>query len=136
MACLDTTVFVDLRGRAGQRHAARAAALIDELLGEGESIVSTRLNLAELYVGVERSRNPDLERQVLAQMMQGVTILDFDEIAARHFGRFKAHLFSIGEPAGDIDVLVASIALTHDHTLVTRNERHFRSIPGLAVRSY
>lgn len=34
---------------------------------------------------------------------------------------------------GHADLLIASIALAHSATLVTRNVRHFRQVPGLVV---
>jgi tRNA(fMet)-specific endonuclease VapC len=38
----------------------------------------------------------------------------------------------IGRP----DLLIAAIALAHDATLVTRNLRHFRLIPGLLLENW
>ncbi len=41
-----------------------------------------------------------------------------------------------GEPIGDLDTLIASIALTNRQILVTKNKAHFEKIPGLVVESY
>jgi predicted nucleic acid-binding protein len=43
---------------------------------------------------------------------------------------------SIGRPAGDMDTLIAAIALAHGQRLVTRNPKHFADVPGLIVESY
>jgi tRNA(fMet)-specific endonuclease VapC len=63
-------------------------------------------------------------------------ILEFDEAAARMFGRLSAALQARGAPRGDMDVLIASVALVHGEWIVTRNTRHFESIPGLRVEGY
>ena len=37
---------------------------------------------------------------------------------------------------GRVDLLIASIALAHRATLVTRNVQHFRQVPGLNVENW
>ena len=58
MACLDTTVLVDLL-RSNRRRKHRALGKIEVLVNRGETIVTTRVNLAELYVGIELSDDPE-----------------------------------------------------------------------------
>ncbi len=68
--------------------------------------------------------------ELLAQML----IAPFDETAAVEFDRLRAarRLRKIGRA----DLLIASIALAHRATLVTRNVRHFQQIPGLTVTNW
>ena len=63
-------------------------------------------------------------------------VLEFDEPAARDFGRITAHLQRLGRPAGDMDVLIAATCVANSHTLATGNPRHFADVPGLVVESY
>lgn len=135
MACLDTTILVDL-ARRRSRLRTRAFQKLQGLLGRGESLVTTRFSVAELYVGVERSDDPKREEEVVQQALQGLSILDFDERAARFFGRVCAHLHQIGQPAGDMDVLIAATCLAAGHCLITRNPSHFENIPELPVETY
>ena len=53
---------------------------------------------------------------------------------AAEFDRLRSHkkLVKIGRS----DLLIASIALAHQATLVTRNVRHFRQVPGLNVENW
>lgn len=65
--------------------------------------------------------------ELLAQLF----VLPFGAAAAAHFDgmRVQSNLRKIGRA----DLLVASIVLAHHATLVTRNLRHFRQIPGIKV---
>jgi tRNA(fMet)-specific endonuclease VapC len=136
MACLDTTILIDLL-RSNAERRGRALAKIKELANRGESIVTTRLNLAELYVGIERSDNPQRDGQRVLDVLKHLDgFLEFDDSAAKAFGQITAHLRRTGLPAGDMDVLIASTAMAKGHRLITRNAAHFANIPHLAIEVY
>ena len=135
MACLDTTILVDLMRRSSELRA-RAFQKLQQLLDRGEFIVTSRFNVAELYVGVERSDHPDREEQLVREVLQPLGVLDFDERAARFFARIAAHLQQSGQPAGDMDVLIAATCLAAGHALVTRNPTYFANIVDLTVETY
>ena len=135
MACLDTTVLVDL-ARPGGKWKRRALEKVRELADRGEQLVTTRFNLAELYVGVARSADPGREERAIQAVLDALGVLEFDDAAARMFGQITAQLQQAGTPSGDMDVLIAATSLAASHGLVTRNPAHFRSIPGLAVDAY
>ena len=65
--------------------------------------------------------------ELLAQTL----VVPLDETAAAVFDRLRAirRLRQIGRA----DFLIASIALAHRATLIIRNIRHFRQVPGLTV---
>ena len=136
MACLDTTMLLDLQGRAGRRAQAHAERAIRGLAAAGEAFVTTRFNVAEVWVGIERSRDRDRELRKLKNSLAWIPVLEFDEAAAMRYGVITAALQRIGRPAGDMDVLIASVALVAGETLLTRNARHFADVPGLVVISY
>jgi tRNA(fMet)-specific endonuclease VapC len=68
------------------------------------------------------------------RLLAEILVVPFDTQAAEHFERLRnvAGLRKIGRA----DLLIASIALAHRATLVTRNIRHFRPIPGLTVENW
>lgn len=136
MACLDTTILLDLLGRGGKRRRQRAIAKLHELLERDESLLTTRFNVAELYVGVFRSRHPDREHAAIASLLDDVGVLDFDANAALLFGRLTAHLQQIGRPAGDMDVMIAAVALASSQILITDNRSHFAHLAPLEVETY
>ena len=65
--------------------------------------------------------------ELVAQLM----VVPLSEAAATHFDRLRATkgLRKIGRA----DLLIASIALANEATLVTRNLRHFKQVPNLSV---
>ncbi|HNS23151.1 MAG TPA: type II toxin-antitoxin system VapC family toxin [Sedimentisphaerales bacterium] len=135
MACLDTTILIDLAARNARRkeHAVRK---IEELAKKGQSLATTRFNVAELYVGVARSRCPQEDERALATLLSEFEILEFNDAAARIFGAITAFLQQIGRPIGDMDVLIAATAMSCGHSLITRDSRHFRHVPTLIVEDY
>jgi tRNA(fMet)-specific endonuclease VapC len=136
VACLDTSVLIDLlKPPAHPRHVA-AAQLLQLRLSLGESLCTTRLCHAELLVGVHRSRDGTGEMARVRRVLSTLVVLEFDTRAVEHFGAIKARLMEIGRPTGDIDVLIASISIANGHSLLTRNPRHFADIAGLQVVSY
>ncbi len=135
MACLDTTILIDLAGRTSPRKE-RAVRKIEELAGTGQGLATTRFNVAELYVGVARSRSPQQDEQAIQILLSQFELLEFTEAAARTFGLITGFLQQLGKPAGDMDVLIAATAMVHGHSLITRNAKHFRHIPHLVVEEY
>lgn len=136
MACLDTSVLLDLCGRGGKARRQRAAQFLRDLIRQHEPLTTTRFNVAELYVGVARSTDAKREHAKVQRVLEGLEILEFDDVAARLFGQLTAHLQVLGRPAGDMDVLIASVALAAGHSIVTGNPRHFADLPEIDIRSY
>ncbi len=135
MACMDTTILIDLLNSKSQWHS-MAIDKINALNSLGISLVTTRFNIAELYVGVARSRNPQKEGKAINALLDQCEILEFTESAAHVFGSVTGFLQTIGKPSDDMDVLIAATAMAHGHALITRNPKHFQHIPELIVDNY
>jgi tRNA(fMet)-specific endonuclease VapC len=58
-------------------------------------------------------------------------ILDFDVAAANRFDVLRKKL-----RIGTLDLRIACIALVHGYTVLTRNVRDFRQVPGLLVEDW
>jgi len=136
MACFDTSVLLDLMGRGGRVGVRRASAMIRRLCAEGKALTTTCFNVAELMVGVHRASAADREREKMNTALEGFTILAFDPECAELFGLIQGHLLSIGRPTGDMDALIASVAIRHQEPLVTSNVRHFVDIPEIELEPY
>ena len=61
-----------------------------------------------------------------------VQVLGFDEAAATEFERLKQSRIRIGT----MDLKIAAIALARGATVLTRNLRDFRQVPGLKVEDW
>jgi tRNA(fMet)-specific endonuclease VapC len=58
--------------------------------------------------------------------------LESASIAATNY----ANLRKLGTPLDDMDLLIASIAIENDLTLVTHNMKHFSRIPGIKLQDW
>jgi tRNA(fMet)-specific endonuclease VapC len=135
MACLDTTVILDLLGRAGPRRREAAEAKLKQLEHDQPHSV-TRFTLAELLIGVELADDSDRERVRLDRILSRFHILEFDDKAMRLYARLFVHLRTLGQLSGIVDMLIASVCLSQGQRFVTRNVRHFQNVPGLRMDSY
>jgi predicted nucleic acid-binding protein len=105
--------------------------LLSPLIGEsrlGMSIIS----YAELWEGVLGSRRQEVYRSALADLVAGVPVLGLDRGTAEVFGGMRADLRRQGRLIPDLDLLIATTALRHDLTVISRDE-HFRRLPGLKL---
>jgi tRNA(fMet)-specific endonuclease VapC len=80
--------------------------------------------------GDQLQRAQRLLRQTEERLAQ-VVVLPVDAAVAAQFNRLRQdrRLNKIGRA----DLLIASVALAHRATLVTRNRRHFLPVPGLTL---
>ena len=81
-------------------------------------------NSAEILKAQERL---DVTEARLASLM----VVPFDSRAADKFDQL--HQVNCLKQIGRADLLIASIVMANDATLVTRNVRHFREVPGLRI---
>jgi tRNA(fMet)-specific endonuclease VapC len=91
---------------------------------------------AELLYGARKSRRVDANLANLALFFAALESVPFDDLAAEHYGLMRAQLESIGTPIGANDMMIAATALAVGATLVTRNQREFLRVSGLAVETW
>lgn len=96
------------------------------------------LTISELYFGAYNSSRVDANIQRIHDFLTppGPEILSLSQTAAQYFGELKADLHSKGQPVGDMDLLIASIAKEYHLTVVTNNEKHFQRIPELQIANW
>lgn len=91
---------------------------------------------AELYYGAYRSRQATRNIENLHDFFANLGSLPFDDTAAEQYGRLRAFLAQQGKPIGPNDLLIASIALANQVTLVTHNTDEFKRVPGLVIEDW
>lgn len=92
--------------------------------------------LWELLTGAHKSEHPATQLNKLAAVQQRFRVHAFDEASAGQAARARAQLERQGTPIGNIDTLIAGIALANQLTLVTRNTREFARVEGLRVENW
>lgn len=92
------------------------------------------VTLAELYEGIESTKDPAAARPLLNDFLRLVTVIPFSERVAARFGTEAAKLRHLGQPLPDFDLVIAVTALQHGLTLLTE-DRHFERIPSLVIQS-
>jgi tRNA(fMet)-specific endonuclease VapC len=67
-------------------------------------------------------------------LLNQLPVISIDPNAANQFDRLQG--ISKFRKIGRADLLIASISLAHQATLVTRNLRHFKQIPHLSLENW
>jgi len=95
------------------------------------------LVMAELYVWAFRRPDPTEILSAIEKMLcYEVAVVNYDNDCALTFGRIRAELQREGIGVNPIDLMIASVALTHDLTLVTHNTSDFHRIPNLRLEDW
>ncbi len=98
-------------------------------------LASTTINYSELIFGLKKRDNKNLLPKV-ELIFDNIKIYDFDKNAARVFGILKALLSKDGTIVADMDLMIASIAISNDEVLISNNLKHFKKIEGLIVENW
>lgn len=100
---------------------------------DDQALAISAMTVAELRYGA--ARHPDLERRSRLGAWIDTTehrfserILPFDAATAYEYGIRAAYCDSLGRQVPTADLIIASTAIVHDLTLVTRNDRHFAPV--------
>jgi tRNA(fMet)-specific endonuclease VapC len=94
------------------------------------------ITLSELEYGVMKSSKPEQNKIALAQFMAPIEISAYDDAAAQHYGKIRAHLEIRGTPIGSLDMLIAAHALSLNSVLVTNNESEFKRVTALKIENW
>ncbi len=91
---------------------------------------------AELLFGARHSARVNDNLRLLDGFFSTFRSLPFDDVAAEHYGAIRHDLEQRGQPIGANDLLIASIALAAQATLVTANVDEFALVIGLQVENW
>ncbi|MGI8483868.1 MAG: type II toxin-antitoxin system VapC family toxin [Thermomicrobiales bacterium] len=117
---------------------------IVDVLHDNEHAMQTLLDLApdglaislitygDLYEGAHYARDPQQALGGLRAFLRGKEVLPLTTAIMERFAIVRGQLSRPQrQQIGDMDLLIAATALHHDLTLLTRNVRDFRLVPGL-----
>lgn len=126
MIVLDTDILIDFLLKSEP-----TTKFITRLRDEGEPLLTTSINAAELLRGAHRDRDT---LSKVSKVLLAFPEVPFGPGASRRFGEIMHALDRAGTPISVTDGLIAAATLETGGRLVTRNVRDFRKIPGLEVR--
>ena len=101
----------------------------------GQLCISS-ITLAELMHGVEKSAKPDHNLRQVEDFTSRLTVLEYGNKAASHYGDIRAVLERKGAPVGVNDVHIAGHARSEGLTLVTNNLKEFERVEALRLENW
>ena len=80
--------------------------------------------------------NPNSLLDLVADLLQDVNVLPFDDHCAEEFGKLRGILHGRGIAVSPLDLQIAAVANVHALTLVTNNIKDFQHIAGLQLEDW
>ena len=101
------------------------------------ALFSASISIMELRYGALKRGNPaDLWTKIEQQILPKIQTLPFSYKEAIKAGDLIHYLYSIGQPIGIEDIMIASIALCNGLTVVSANTKHFSRVPDLKTENW
>jgi tRNA(fMet)-specific endonuclease VapC len=115
-------------------HLRRPSGLAHRFVQYSGRLYTSSVVLAELFVWAYNRPDPTRVLDSIDRLLfEDITVLDYDRDCADTFGRIRIQLRRSGIEVPTADLLIASVALVFDLTLVTHNTSDFQSIPNLRL---
>ena len=126
MLCVDTNIVVDIL---------KGDLITIKKMEEftNTEICITPIIASELYEGCYKSARVEKALVLVEDFISNTTFLDFNIKSCKLYGQIYKFLQSKGRITEEKDLMIASICITHNVTLITKNKKHFQNIPGLKV---
>lgn len=99
-----------------------------------DQVAVSLISYGELYEGAYYARDAADALAGLHRFLEGVVLLPATPPIMETFAVVRGGLTrQLRRQVGDMDLLIAATALTHDLTLLTRNLRDFQHVPRLRL---
>jgi tRNA(fMet)-specific endonuclease VapC len=99
-------------------------------------IAVSAITQSELEYGVAKSNRQKENHEALIKFLSPLEIIPYDDKAAADYGQIRNHLEKKSAIVGAMDLLIGAHARSIPMTLVTKNLREFKRIPGLRVENW
>ena len=119
---LDTDAVVDYLNRFPS-----TVDLVDSLVAQGERLCTCEIVLTEVYAGLYPQ-----DEATAALFLPNLEFLPGSAEAAERAGRWRYQFARMGRMLPVTDALIASTAIEHDATVITRNARDY-PMPEVSV---
>ena len=114
-------------------HMRRPAQLAHRFIQYLDQLAVSTIVLGELYAGAYKHPASGRLLELIDELLEEVHVLEFDAECAVEFGRLRGDSLRSGRLISTVDLMIASVAIVHDLTLVTHNTKDFVKVPGLKL---
>ncbi len=115
-------------------HLRRPRGLAHRFTQHAGRLHASSIVVAELYTWAYIQDDPTKILLAIETLLHNeVTVLSYDKQCAEEFGKMRGALRRQGVTVSPVDLLIASVALANDLTLVTNNVADFERIPDLRI---
>lgn len=128
MVCLDTSFVIDFLNKGEGKE------ILESFEQKGEEIKIPAPVITELTKGLYSKHSSKQEKEKINEFIESMSTLDLDKESSLVSGKIESDLREKGEPIEILDVLIASITISNNETLITNNEKHFSRIEDLSLR--
>jgi predicted nucleic acid-binding protein len=130
---LDSSVVI-----AAERHGETVTEFLRGIARQcgNQRVVLTAVGLSELVHAIYRAPTDILRNRreiFIGDLLTDLEVLPFGTDAAFTAGRIDGEQRALGITIPGIDLLIGATALSCGYSVMTRNLRHFRMIPGLTL---
>ena len=131
MPVLDTDLLINYL-----RKHPKAVKLISSLIESGEPLKTTIFNVCELYKGAYMSSNVPRSIRNISDWLKHFQIISFMRNDANINGQISVDLRRRGLHIGDFNELIATLIITNEEILITRNIKHYNRVPRIALQTW
>ena len=118
-------------------HLRRPSGLAHRFFQHSGRLYTPSIALAELYVwAYRRPDSTEALASIRTMLFHEVSVVDYSNDCANEFGRIRVELRRQGMEVPTVDLMIASVAIVFDLTLVTHNTSDFKNIPGLRLEDW
>lgn len=98
-----------------------------------DNLYTSRINYTELIYGAYNSTKITQNLKTIEPFLENFHILELTQKSSLIFAKEKARLKKSGNIIADMDLMIASIAIENDCTLMSNNIKHFTRIKDLKL---
>ena len=125
MILLDTDVLIEIFDRNSER----GDEALEAILGSGEDIATTSINLHEILYGMEKYAKPVKDVLLLP-------VLDYTKRDALISAEIEVEAERSGSSIRRMDAMIASVAINHGALLYTFNKKHFKPLEDMGLKLF
>ena len=94
------------------------------------------ITYGELLLGAKKSDKKEKNLSIAYKIRDIFPVINIDKAIIETFSDIKSVLQKSGKTLDDMDILIASTAMSMNLTLVTNNDKHFTRIDGLKTANW